>query len=394
MMKKGANSGIRKDRIDDYRKFWEYDLLPVLRNYLDHIPNLDFGVESAGVPNFEYAVIYVSSYEPTLISYTKNLDVNIVYIRENGRNLRYFPRKQEQIPAKRLRYMFLASGTRQTINTCDYQMINIEKPVEVAYKYMSVDTFIVSLVNRKWRFVEPKKWKDKYEGRFYNADYTRVLNGSRNPVRKVFATCITQSPASEAAWKVYSHGQGLSSKCLQIKIDMKELRKQLCANFAIAGSGTSAALTRGLIYEGKVYYELTDYQIDNLNKPTSEFYETFFKDFTLEKFLKLLLLKRKAYSYEDEIRVFLVPDPVVFIQSKKKDGDYIDISIDWSKVIQEIRVEASCTDGEIEAVKSACFSAGIDLHLPNKKGRVSTGQVRLIKYDVDKMKGNRIITIG
>ena len=71
------------------------------------------------------------------------------------------------------------------INKCDYQFINIEKPVDIAYKYMSLDSFIVSLVNHTWRFVEPKKWKDKYEGRFYNADYSKVLTGDNNPVAEV-----------------------------------------------------------------------------------------------------------------------------------------------------------------------------------------------------------------
>lgn len=393
LMRIGSNPGIPVDRINDYRDFWYKDLYPVLGNYMDNIPSLDFGEEYTNDSRYRFAVIYVKSFESSLISCRFTDRTETIFIRENGKNIKYSPRKLEQIPLKRIRHLLLMPEVGSVIDKCNYLFINIEKPVEIAYKYMSLDSFIVSLVNHTWRFVEPKKWKDKYEGRFYNANYSKVLSGSGNPVRKTYATCITQSPASEAAWKVYSHGQGLGSKCIQLKLDMNELRKQLCHQLVILGvKASKIPNVKGLLFEGKVYYELTDNQIDNLNKPGNDFYDTFFQGFSLVKFLKLLLLKRKAYSYEDEIRLFFIPDPSQQIDPKKHDGDSIDIPIEWKRIIKEIKIDASCSVGELEAVKSACESAGIDLHIG--KGRVAADQVRLIKYDIDNMKGKRVIPIG
>lgn len=393
LMRTGSNPGIPVERIEDYRVFWHKDLYPVLGNYLDNIPSLDFGEEYTNDSRYRFAVIYVKSFETSLISCRFTDGAETIFIRENGKNIKYSPRKLEQIPLKRIRHLLLMPEVGSVINKCNYQFINIEKPVDIAYKYMSLDSFIVSLVNHTWRFVEPKKWKDKYEGRFYNADYSKVLSGSSNPVRKTYATCITQSPASEAAWKVYSHGQGLGSRCIQLKLDMAELRKQLCQQLIVKGVNASkSSSVRGSLYEGKVYYELSDSQIDNLNKPGQDFYDTFFQSFSLSKFLKLLLLKRKAYSYEDEIRLFFVPDPSQRINSKKHDGDSIDIPVDWGKLIKEIKIDAACSVGELEAVKSACEASAIDLHIG--KGRVAAGQIRLCKFDIDNMSGKRVICIG
>ena len=79
-----------------------------------------------------------------------------------------------------------------------------------------------------WRFFEPNKWQDKYERRFYCADYQ--FPNAHEAAPKLFATCVTRERNSEASWKVYAGGTGLSQHCLQLELNLVEFRKQLQAS--------------------------------------------------------------------------------------------------------------------------------------------------------------------
>ena len=69
------------------------------------------------------------------------------------------------------------------------------------FKYMTLDVFLTSLYCGTWRFFEPSKWKDKFEQRFYCANY--ALPTAKGHTPQLFATCVTRGKNSEAAWKVY-----------------------------------------------------------------------------------------------------------------------------------------------------------------------------------------------
>ena len=153
---------------------------------------------------------------------------------------------------------------------------------------MTMEAFVLSLLNNTWQFAEPTRWNDEYEGRFYRADY-RALKVFNCPP-KLYATCITGEKASEAAWKVYAHGQGLGSKCVQIKINMGKLRNILSMEIIQKCHGKEQ-IVNGVIYEGTVFYDLNDQEIDRLNSPSGAYYDTFFDKFDTQSFLKLLLIK-------------------------------------------------------------------------------------------------------
>ena len=103
-----------------------------------------------------------------------------------------------------------------------------KKNYAIVYKYMTLEAFMISLYAKTWRFFEPNKWNDKYEQRFYCAKYT--IDGADNATPQLFATCVTQEKNSEAAWKVYSHGQGLGAHCVQLELNIDKLRTELISN--------------------------------------------------------------------------------------------------------------------------------------------------------------------
>ena len=73
------------------------------------------------------------------------------------------------------------------------------------YKYMDFVSAIKALEGGLY-IVEPSKWKDKFEGRFYCAIYDTVDTSNYNP-EKVYACCFSQKRTNEAAWKVYVDGK-------------------------------------------------------------------------------------------------------------------------------------------------------------------------------------------
>lgn len=201
----------------------------------------------------------------------------------------------------------------------------------------------------------------------------------------MFATCVTREKNSEAAWKVYSHGQGLGSHCIQLELDINKLRSELNNN------GMKIA-------EMPVEYKDEYYIMELHNKNKSKDYAAYFSSFSLEKFLKLLTLKRDAYHYEQEVRLFAIPKGNA-PRSIGNDSLSIDLAIDWSKVIRKARIDKAYTDAELISIQQACFAAGINpiidhytfiCNIPKPANCVDIG---FELYNIDAMTGSSRITI-
>jgi len=238
-----------------------------------------------------------------------------------------------------------------------------EKDNAYFYKYLDLESALLSLRNGSIRFVEPTRWEDKFEGRFYNARYTNVSNTSQD-YPFLYASCMSMKPHNEAAWKVYSYGKmGIGAHCVQIKINRNLFRKELINSNTI-GTNTT-------IFEGLVTYA-TEPQICGIHKKTyrnkkgksvpNPNYKKFFSNFDLTSYLNLLLLKRDYFRHENEIRFFIVPEVPPQPKGKRTRqngidvfGLPIDIHIDWANVIEEIRIDSKCTELEYNIFKDECL---------------------------------------
>ena len=237
------------------------------------------------------------------------------------------------------------------------------------YKYMDLETALRCLGNKTLRFVEPSMWADKYESRFYTADFENVLK-KRNeseicPI--IYSSCFTRKRNNEAAWKIYTYGKtGLGARCIEFMLNKKKFREQILSN-----------LKDCTIYEGNVSY-LEEEKIDTLHKKneyinrekvTNQLYHCFFDEFDLEKYLNLMLIKRDTFEHEQESRIMIVPN----IQKSEKGEEHTDngkivygnilkinnsdVRFDWGQVIEEVRYDDSCTDIEIQILNNAVRNA-------------------------------------
>lgn len=385
-----SNGGIPVNLQQEYRNA-VMDCLRVICNYVKDFPveMVDIGWEYT-LSESAYLVIYVpNNFDKTLyeINWPGKVS-NVVFVRENGTTVKYGSSNLSlNSIRKRVKYKILKPVTMHP-DLKDYKLINIQNPLEHAYKYMTLEAFTLSLLKGTWQFAEPTRWNDEYEGRFYRADYNalKVLDCPS----KLYATCITGEKANEAAWKVYAHGQGLGSRCIQIRINMSVLRKELSN-----GIPNHCFDSEGTLYEGTVFYDLSDQEIKALNTPSGAYYDTFFESFNMESFLKLLLIKRKAYEYEKETRLFFVPKDYQEIDRSVRsgNGDVMYVKVNWKDIIEEILIDKKCSKAELETIKFVCKQAGINIHDPNKRGPKKADEIWMKTFNVDEMEGKKKITI-
>ena len=223
-------------------------------------------------------------------------------------------------------------------------------PKSVLYKYMNIERAIQFLQNGEYYFVEPIAWQDPYEKRFYTADYSNI---QPYVPQRIFATCLTDRVSNEAAWKMYRDDRGgLGSRCIRLEINRAKLFHQL------------DKVKNGKFVFGKANYKYTSKTIDTIHIKESPQYNYYFSDFSEEKFLELLLIKRKAFEYENEVRLFFIPDESNSISYEDYElacfCNYV-IKFDESflkEMIISVSIDPSCSNLEVELLKAKIEKLG------------------------------------
>lgn len=167
------------------------------------------------------------------------------------------------------------------------------------FKYMSLSSALSLIQDKSLWFANPKTWKDPFESRFMNAQYQSQKGLYDCPwVDRVFCSCFTQTPCSEAFWVTRASNELL----VRLTIDKEVLKEGLNH---LANSGFD-------VYVGAVDYCETKNITGSLSQikfgsPYSGKIDVADKDF----FARLMLLKRNAFRYEDELRVLLFADTAI-----------------------------------------------------------------------------------
>ena len=170
-------------------------------------------------------------------------------------------------------------------------------------KYISFEHLEKSIREKMIAFVSPKTWQDPFERLFYNANFERYNYEKPN----IFCMCLTENAGQNeaASWKMYQNGT--NEKMIKVKFNAVEMLRQL-DEFCISKEWR--------IYIGKIDYSFKSREI-SLSYKSEKMLKNYFpknpKDFSDEYYLKLLLLKRKAFEFEQEVRMFLVPDNEEFL---------------------------------------------------------------------------------
>lgn len=218
----------------------------------------------------------------------------------------------------------------------------------VLYKYMNVKYAIEFLRTGRFLMNEPSAWSDPYERRFYTADYSNIEGFKPH---RIHCTCFTQKCSNEAAWRMYSSKDtGIASRTVRFEFRRSALLQAL-----------DRGLDSGRVYLGNASYDYTSKQIDGLHLKKNPLYQKHFSSFSLDKFLNLLLIKRKAFEYEQEVRMFLVGEDAgdiwdeTGIEVSRKQFLVFPTEI-MQQMIKSISVDPICDDLEYNMIKTSIMS--------------------------------------
>lgn len=175
------------------------------------------------------------------------------------------------------------------INITEEELLKEYKRI---HHHTTIDFFTSILNMNKLTFVSPASWNDPYEKFFYERDYILMGKKIQLPVRnRLFALCVTGTSSSEAFWKVYSP--------LEDGIRLTFKTEDFINVFLDKINNVE-------IYIGKVNYKSTKefFKLDaNKHELISELNESSIGKSQID----LMIQKRKAFEYENELRIMIIP---------------------------------------------------------------------------------------
>ncbi len=162
------------------------------------------------------------------------------------------------------------------------------------YHYLRISN-LKEIMNGKCRFESPLRWNDPFEYLFYQPDI-QIGNKTYN----VVCYCFTLDAFSneEGLWKVHGNNDSEEDKTIiraAIKLD------KLCKTLATSNPFWTFYVTE------------IDYSMDrdNILKHYYKRKDTPYQ--SIEEYIKDLSFKRKAFKYENELRIFAVIDSEIVL---------------------------------------------------------------------------------
>jgi len=184
---------------------------------------------------------------------------------------------------------------QQLKDALSLQLVNCDKIVNTLYKYMPASRVldIIEKETHQIGFVSPDLWYDPYETKFLNTDYS-TLNGYKQP--KIYCFCARMDNLNEeASWKIYKKENEpllrLSIRTFDFLLNLEKFARENTCD----------------LYFSKVDYKLKKKEIDGLYLPSSPYYHDYFDNFNDKQYVRVMSLKRWAFNYENEYRIFIVP---------------------------------------------------------------------------------------
>lgn len=165
------------------------------------------------------------------------------------------------------------------------------------YRIELLERFYEILDNKKIAFVKPEKWEDPLENIIFNASIIKDGVPYLHPAKdNIYAQCWSYEGDSYGIWKIYTtkpNNEGITKRHLGVRITtklnwLKHLTKKNSGEF----------------YYGLVEY-LPKYKLDKLPKD-AELINALKKRSPGKAHLKSLLVKRKSYAFEKEVRLFYI----------------------------------------------------------------------------------------
>lgn len=263
-------------------------------------------------------------------------------------------------------------------NNMHIKFVNISEKdflaAKLIYKMLPLEYALAMLQDKTIWFAKPETWKDPFERRFIDDIYN--INGEKRvfPWKgRVFCCCMSISYGSEAQWKAYGNGD--------IVVAFKIRREVL-----LDALDQYAVKNNVKIFIGKVEYQKTK----DIKRPIGK------NEFFLDKMksinslrndmlkARLLLLKRIAFAYENEVRIIIVKEKI-----SKDDGFTLHYNCDNTDLIDTISLDPNIGENEVVLLKEYLASQYGFKPIKTLKGQ----RPRIVRSELYKDLTSTIITV-
>jgi len=216
--------------------------------------------------------------------------------------------------------------------------------------------------------VHPEMWKDPFENILMRSRL-KNKNGTYTSLKTLretlFGQCWTAESESDALWRVYSPDKG----AIQVKTSVRKLFDAFWRS--------ANPLAQVSFFIGRVRYITEKELISLLTRPDG--FQKWLHDSTGRGRAESLLFKRKAFSYEDEIRLIYQYPSKKPIKSTVYQFPFLP-----NNVLEEAVLDPRLTDEEAERTKQEIMSWGY--MMPIRKSTLYTPQHFDIKFVLPKPK--------
>lgn len=202
-----------------------------------------------------------------------------------------------------------------------------------------LERFLKILDDEEIVMVQPKCWTDPMENIIFNARVIKDGLPFKHPAKdKIYGQCWSYDEDSYALWQIYTtkaDDNGITKRHPGVRITTHLDRLQQLSD-----------KNAGDFYYGVVDY-LTQKSLQQLPK-NEEYVSCLLSDEINDEHVKSLLLKRKSYNYEKEVRLLSIPGKEL-IDSKNE--RLCRIKIEPLEFISSIRLDPGFTKTEFKALK-------------------------------------------
>lgn len=225
--------------------------------------------------------------------------------------------------------------------------LSLEDPI---YRIFSLDKFMQTLTDKKLCLVRPYKWEDPFENFLLNSegqlDDGRMV-GFENIRDKFYGQCWTLKKECDGLWRNYKEKQPAAIK---VKTTVGKLMDQFY--------DLSHQFHQLTYFIGKVEYvtddEIVDYfkkEIDLMNFQSGV------------EFAQTLLIKRKSFSYEEEVRIiFSKPSTneidLTTVKNPWDDTDRFFVNVDVNTLFEEIEIDPWLPQDKYDKLKQDIIALG------------------------------------
>lgn len=173
------------------------------------------------------------------------------------------------------------------------------------FRYMRASNFLADLQSQQLTFISPGLWEDPFEQLFFRDSGIKI----GDTTYYIRCICFTYDwiESEEAAWL----RSGENSEVVRVEYDFEKLCSEL-----------------NKIKDAKFFFSVVDYSLPRkeIVKQSNAFEGGKWKPNSIDEYLNVMSLKRKAFTYENEIRLFMVKEQSI-------DGDITCLSYCDSPIV-------------------------------------------------------------